>query len=85
MAVRHRLRRQLRSLASFLDPLSAAAILPAAPVEALREAEAALQVWRVWRGTAQCSCAGALQLLDHHVADALPTPQPADAAAVAAV
>lgn len=44
MALRHRLRRQLRQVATFLDPSSAAALRPAAPLEALREVEAALQV-----------------------------------------
>lgn len=46
MTVRHRLRRLLRMLARFLDPLSAAAIRPPAPTAAIAEVEAALQVER---------------------------------------
>jgi hypothetical protein len=46
MAVRHRLRRQLRTLRCFLDPLSASALRPAASVAEIREVEAALQVCR---------------------------------------
>ncbi len=46
MAVRHRVRRLLRTLSRFLDPLSAAAIRPAVPAAVLAEVEAALQVCR---------------------------------------
>lgn len=46
MTVRHRLRRLLRMLARFLDPLSAAAIRPPAPTASIAEVEAALQVER---------------------------------------
>ncbi|KAL4444161.1 hypothetical protein ABPG75_011898 [Micractinium tetrahymenae] len=48
MAVRHRLRRLLRTLSRFLDPLSAAAIRPAAPAAELAEVEAALQAPLPW-------------------------------------
>lgn len=44
MHLRVRLRRQLRQLQAFLDPVSAAAIRPPQPLAALLETEAALQV-----------------------------------------
>lgn len=44
MAARYRLRRQLRQLQLFLDPLSAAALRPGNSPEAIAEVEAALQV-----------------------------------------
>lgn len=94
MAVRHRLRRQLRALTRFLDPLSAAAIRPGAPLLALEEAEAALQVgpWRL----AQLAMCMSLLLLHPGAASVVhtcllnPTATlmlsfPTDAAAVAAV
>jgi hypothetical protein len=51
MAVRHRLRRQLRILTRYLDPSFAGNLRPAVALHHLREAEAALQV-----GRSRCDC-----------------------------